>query len=92
MIEAATRVADLQADGFDGIQVICPGCRRLVCYPFRLLIERRLARPASRVAVLAARLRCKSCGRFASEAPAGVQPWRVTDGQPGFSPFRKPES
>lgn len=90
MIDAETRVEDLQAAGYDGLCFTCPACRRTVCYPFRLLLGRRLARSGTRVAVLAARIRCQECRHPAAEPPKALSPWRISDGSPDMNYLGRP--
>ena len=77
---ASRTVAEMAGDGYDGLRIVCPGCRRMVCYPFRVLLATvKIGRrePAMR---LANRLRCGVCAR--RPTPADVTAWRMADDQP----------
>jgi hypothetical protein len=66
-------LGELEAQGFDGLEIQCR-CQRFVCYPFPLLYERGLRRDYE-LEIVAARFLCKTCHRLAS--PDQVTGYRI---------------
>lgn len=84
IIEPTTRVGELADAGYDGLTIMCRGCERTVCYPFRLLRQRASVRSDDLVIFLSQRLRCRTCRRRVDDL-AAVEPWRIGDGAPRMS-------
>lgn len=63
----------------DGLRIVCRGCGKITCYPFRLMREH--AAEDDPIAFVLMRMRCETCQARVTDL-AAVSIWRHEDDQP----------